>query len=395
MNREEKINLSALIVLVGFCISVFYHYTIKIYFGLTYPFNTFLFRPAARFSDFTDLYNLALDPNGIWGFPMSKVTLYPFTLLPVKLGLIVFLLSFLSFFIYCCISKIVTKSKIESWRNIFIFTCLSYPCLFAIDRANNEMIIFVLLYLFVFFYNKIPMISTVLLSIAISMKVFPAVFSVLLFSERKWKSLIILIIISLFLIITCLWLQGTGVNGFIKGASKLSNYNKIYVYGNEGLFFGNSIYGALKYFYIQFISASNLLDFNNFVAKPYLWGVLILFSGVAYYIIKIETVFWKKVALLVFCFNMFPYVSADYKLLQVFIPFFCFVNYNFQERFDYIYTILFSSLFIPKAYYHLPAYPEASISIVLNPLIMLLFSMLIIISGIKSRKKCGRHPSEG
>ena len=64
----------------------------------------------------------------------------------------------------------------------------------------------------------------------------------------------------------------------------------------------------------------------------------------------IETDFWKKVSLLVFIMLLFPYTSADYKLLHLFIPIVLFINNKKEEKNDLIYTILFALLLIPKNY---------------------------------------------
>lgn len=385
LDREQKINLSALIVLLGFSVSTGYHYATGVYFHAGFPFNSFLFRPEARFSDFTDLYRRVLDAEGLWGFPLNKFIVSFFTIFPVNWALALFLSFFIVLFVYCCSKNIMmTSNLLSSCQNVFIFTCLSYPCLFAIERANIESILFALIYFFIFLYHTHPRLSIVFLSVAVAMKAFPAVFGVIFFSDRKWKLFGSWIFISLGILLFCLWMEGIGGEGFFRSAHHLVEYNKTYVYGNEGFYYGNSIFGAIKYLYATYWGLFD--DFIPRLIQPYLFGTLLYFFVIAYYIIKFETVYWKKVALLVFCADLLPYVSADYKLLHIFIPFFLFVNYEVPDRYDCIYSILFSSLFIPKAYHHLSAYPEASISVLLNPAIMLAFSFLIIIQGMQEKK---------
>jgi tetratricopeptide (TPR) repeat protein len=52
------------------------------------------------------------------------------------------------------------------------------------------------------------------------------------------------------------------------------------------------------------------------------------------------------------------------------------------SRFDKIYAVIFGLLFIPKNYYNLPVLPEANFSVVLNPLLMIVFIVLIMVESV-------------
>lgn len=54
-----------------------------------------------------------------------------------------------------------------------------------------------------------------------------------------------------------------------------------------------------------------------------------------------------------------------------------------QSYYDYIYAFLFAGLFIPKSYFHLPVLPEISISVLVNPLLMLGLIGLIVVEKMK------------
>jgi hypothetical protein len=90
--------------------------------------------------------------------------------------------------------------------------------------------------------------------------------------------------------------------------------------------------------------------------------------------------FWQQVALLVCAMNLLPFVSADYKLLYLFLPLFLFINEPDAGRLDKIYCLLFGLLLVPKAYGHLVKLPEAHWGILINPLLMVCLVVAIILS---------------
>ena len=75
MNKQAKIPVLSLIVIVGFAVSVGYHYVQGVYLGRPYPQNTFLFDPAERFGDFSDVLRDGHTLNPYLQFSSAQ---YPF-----------------------------------------------------------------------------------------------------------------------------------------------------------------------------------------------------------------------------------------------------------------------------------------------------------------------------
>ena len=384
MSKLKKIEIISIIIIAGFFFAVFYHYILGIYWGLSYPYNTFLFRPNDKFMDF---FNMLLSPylNGkliIIQFPFGQRLTQLFTLMPAKVGFAVFITIFLSFFIYVNYSNLHTSIKEQTIKNVFVFSFLTYPFLFVVDRANIEIFVFMFLYLFIFFYEKQKIIiSIIFLSCAISMKLFPAVFIMLLLSDKKYKEAIYTIL--LVIIITMggyLSYNGNLFDNIQTHMSRLSGYSIGYAILNEGLYFGNSLWGPVK----LMIIGSGIKCTPALATKVYSISVMILFAFISVYIIFKEKIFWKKIALLVFSMNLFPFVSGDYKLIHIFLPLFLFINYENEERFDLLYSILFGLLLIPKAYVHYRVNPEITSSIIISPLLMAFFTIVIISQGLSA-----------
>lgn len=384
MTKLQKIDMTSIIIIAGFSIAVYYHYILGTYLGLTYPYDTFLFRPNDKFMDF---FNMLASPyvNGqlfLTQFPFGQRLAQSFTIFPPKIGLVVFFTIFISFFLYVNYSNLKTSIKEQTIKNVFVFSVITYPFLMVVDRSNIEVFVFIFLYLFIHFYRKQQtLISVAFLSCAISMKLFPAVFVVLLASDKKYKEILYTFLLVM-LISVCGYFsyEGNLIHNIILHLNGLNRYTGIYAIGNEGLYFGHSLWGVVK----LIIIGSNIQCPATLATKAYSISVLILFAFVSLYIVFKEKVFWKKIALLVFSMNLFPFVSNDYKLIHIFLPLFLFINDENNDRFDWLYVVLFGLLLIPKAYVHYHLNPEITSSIIINPLLMAFFIIFIMRDGLST-----------
>jgi hypothetical protein len=277
---------------------------------------------------------------------------------------------------------------------------MSYPFLFTIDRANAELYTFLFLCGFAYFYNSLnhykSLFALICLSLAIAMKPFPAIFLVLLASEKKWKNILYVIIFAILItIFSMMCFQG----GFLENIQGLRRnqamFVKNYAIGSQGWPYGVSLFGLIKVitgFILKVCSHLGLasdtqqvfFDLVSLLLKPYSLLSLIIVGLVSLYILNKEKILWKKLALLVFVMAVIPPTSADYRLLNLFIPLAFFINESRSSKFDLAYLILFGLLLIPKNYFIIPAMTDMglSIGVIINPLLMLIFGFLIIKEGL-------------
>lgn len=398
MTREKKIKIFVFIILIGFIVSVFYHYVLGEYFGKSYPSNTFLFTPSDRLMDFINVYNSG---SSVY-FPFGNLIINFFCLIkPLKLSLILFLSLSIVTIAYYFWKNLQGKCQIDSISNTLVFTFFTFPVLFLIDRANFESFVFIFLCLFVYLYQRGKINYAIIpLSFAIAMKLFPAVFLVLLFSDRKYKQIIWTTILVLILTLFSSWLLNGGIIEYFSQLANNANfYQENYVIGNGGFDFGHSLFGLFK----CVMYSINLGFIIPYLMKPYSILVLVLASFISIYIIYIEKDLWKKIALLVFTMCLLPHVSADYKLIYLFIPIFVYINtksddpqfaivtkkkfFKNGDFLEYIYVIIFGLLLIPKNY---RLFVNIYDGVYLDPILMLLLAFFIIrsgISGVNPEKK--------
>ncbi|MCU0666208.1 MAG: glycosyltransferase 87 family protein [Candidatus Omnitrophica bacterium] len=394
MNKKEKISLLSLIVLLGFSIAVFYHYFFGTYLGNGYPVNTFLFRPRDCFSDFTSMFFSMADYNPYLGMPpTSTQTMLPFLfaieyifiILKPFFSFLIFLFSFLAIFAYIVHKNIKMGEKASDFMNMFVICFLSYPFLLSVDRLNIEVLCLFALYFSISSYaNNKFWFSAVLLGLAISMKPFPAVFILLFLSDKKYRQ--VLLILGMVFVLNFVALasfKGAIGANWERFVFNLGLYKQAYVIGNEGLYFGHSLFGFLK---TILVIAQKRFQLPYFVS-PYMAFSLVCAGFIALYVLIVEKTFWKKILLLVCCMELFPYVSGDYRLMYFYIPLLFFINAPGNKLFDRAFIILFALLLIPKNYWRYALEPELSLSVLVNPIIIVSLLILSIVSSVKKQKE--------
>jgi len=365
LDRKRKIEFLSLFTLAGFSLGVIFYYI--------FLNNPFLFIPQDRFNDFFNVlkWNQYLpaepSPNRSY-FPFTYIIINVFNLIrPEILSLFVFTIVFFYFFIKYSLKNTKTEDKVVDCKNVFIFSFFSYPVLFLIDRANFESFVFIFLSLFIYFYqNKKILIGALFLSLAISMKLFPAVFIILFLSDKKYKeaayTVIFTVIISLS---SLLFLTGSLTDNIQRMLLNMKLFNLVYAVRGLGFDYGHSLFGVLKFFVYYFhmnVTIEELLS-------PYLIFVFVFFTFLAVYVIYYETEFWKKVTILTIAMCLFLYVYR---------------NTDKKEKIDILYVILFSLLLMPKNFRFIIKYDFYS-GVLIDPLIMLILLFDIINSLPKTR----------
>lgn len=400
--QNRKVTIVATIIVVGFVMAAFYHYFLGTYLGLGYPFNTFLFAPGDRFNDFYNNYRqITLTGRGVF-LPEHGLSNYLFFLPSLfsfhsqALAYVFYAGIFLVYLLcynynYLKIISPADGREVNRIRDTFIFTFMTYPVLFVIDRGNQEMYIFIMLSLSIFFYYREKhLISALLLGLAVHIKMYFAVFLLLYLADKKYRE--IRIVIYLFIILPFLaslidnWLfpavQFSGSTfAFLKTAASSDNwYNNLYVLGDDGAAYCSSLYGALKailYFLFPDIRGGSLPVYRLFGAY---FPVSLLCAGIiALYILFIEQEAWRRVALATFSLILFPFVTADYRLIMLFIPMWMFIHSEQRSKYDALYATLFGLLLIPKDFYIIRR--NISISVIINPLLITAFMISLVREG--------------
>jgi hypothetical protein len=394
MDKETKIRLIVVIVLFGFVCSVFFHYIEGVYLNLPYPHNTFLFNPFDRFSDFNVLYDVMqfrspyVGPNASAQYPLLNFIFLGMGLLPRIASLVIYMSLFIYVFLIFTILFTFPENPKKHISEIFILSFLTYPFLFTIDRGNLECLVLISLLAFIYSYQKKKyLLSTVFLSFAIAMKLFPIVLVVLYLSDKKYKEIILTgVFTGLLTIISLLFFKGGFLQNLlhIAGGANLVYLNR-FLGGDLIVQRGVSLFTLIKIFFIE----ANLLpkvDMSKFLGI-YIKTAIVVGLFLAAYVVFLEKEFWKKISVLVIAMLLLPQVSADYKLIHLFVPLFLFINAPRQSRLDWVYLALFGLLLIPKDYFLLSKVvsdvaQDISISVIINDVALMTMLLLVMGTGV-------------
>jgi hypothetical protein len=390
MDKARKVSIISAIVIAGFALSVGYHYWQGAYAGRAYPYNTFLFLPSAYSSDFTDVVRegASLDPYRQYGsaqYPLLVIVGYVFSLIPNH-SYPIYLLLLGSLFFALSAALLWFDNWWTSVTHIFIIAFLSYPFLFAVDRGNFELLVSVCLLAFVFFFTrKHYLVSAVALSFAVALKFFPVVFLVLFLRERKYREAIASLVASAVLTLASLLLLKGGLAANAPYLLHGSN-----LLGDNYVQRGVSLLTLLKI--ISFESGLfQGIDPTRFL-RYYVLGASLAGVLMCAYVWARERVLWKQTAVLTSAMLLLPHISADYRLLHVFVPLYLFVNCKTRSKLDALYLSLFGLLLIPKDYLYLskvvsdvPGAHDVSIAVPANIVILVAMTLLVVISGLIRR----------
>lgn len=413
-SRRTKIEYLSFWIGLGFFTAVAFHYINAFYGSKVYPENTFLcYGLGQQFKDFYDtlLIDQFLDPyySSVYRgeyFPFSYVFFYPLTWLDKNLSLTIYYLTFFIGYIYFLkrycwlkngksidnqgVARVYAGSHI--WYNLLhlgILGFLTYPLLFAFERGNIEIFLFLLLIGFISCYQRGYLRTSYLfLSVATAFKLYPIVFCVLLWSDRRYKETFIVISLVLLLeLLSMLLFQHSLKENWqtfkliMHGMSNHCTLEK-----DKCVQYSVSLWGLIKTAY-AFFAPEKILTLKKL--HFYFYSTVLFSALIAGYVIFIEKLFWKKVALLTFCMLLFPVVSYDYKLLHLYLPLFLFLQCK-PARYDLLYATFFVLMFIPKNY---ASISEGHIGLesVSGPLLCTLMAIVIISQGVwvfwQSRKE--------
>jgi hypothetical protein len=357
------------------------------YLGKPWPANTFLHSPdvLARFYDFLLVVRQSanLDPfgediGGFAGSPFGQLVGYLFSLIhPAFLRLPIFLGSF-----FIAFTAIVNHylSGLKSWPAyryalaVFAIVFLTYPVLFAVDRANMDLLVVPCLFLFAHTYEKGRWkTSTLFLALAIALKPYTAIFTVVYLFDRRFRDGLLVIFNAALLTILSLSIFKDGLlvetHKYLNALTNAADYLSV---GNQQVF-TSDLYTLLT---IIARAIGDLLNAQTYlpehaafrIAYPVLAGIAAIYFIV--HLWKQPQPLWKTMAVLTILVVLLPINTHDYRLTYLFVPMLMYLASGDRPRHAILIVILWGLLLVPKNYCALWEPPQ-NIGMVINPLLLI------------------------
>ena len=378
--------------------------------GLQYPYSTFLIWPTERFGDLfrgVDGFGIVDTWEGIQNdfkyfehlLPLSATCYFIIAKLIFLLGnkyVTLFLVYLIAIEFIIQISK-----KSGNTNRIILLALFSYPMIFAMDRGNIAIFVFLLL-LFALTTDNIVL-STLAIAVATSMKITPVIFIVPVLLSRqlslKWVVSSVLLLFAWIGIVNFLVIQFNGnfipprvfdLNVLLSGP--LNSYDKNHVSSMQGLGFGSSLFMPLLYLATKF-------HFPVEIKSHVVAFIVYLVIGACLFAKKdiiptFHRMLERKNMLFVTCisFVLLMPVTGDYYLLVLLIPLLVYP----KTTFSFGYLLMYGLLLGPKNIFFLKPTDflgniDISLQVFINPilLLLLLFGEFLLIPSIKRDQLSG------
>ena len=399
----RRIRFCRIFLAAGFILGVAFCVFYGVFLGRGYPFSTFLFRPLDRFQDFFGVLRMTADRNPYQirtvvnvfehspveasnYFPFTHLLLYPFTLINNYMSLLIYSLCIIGFSALMSattLGKGLSESFGQRFLNVTVFTMMSYPLLFTLDRGNIEGIIFVFLscaaWLYLSGHSKW---AAACIGIAASIKGFPILFLVLFVKERRWKELIIGLAVPVCLTLTALFfLEGGVFENLILLRDALRNFGDSLLVKYNGIAYGISLFGMVYTCWIILHQAFMDLDALRPIFTIYnvVAGIILLVAVV--YILFSRLEFWKSWFVMVAALQLLPFPSYDYKLIHTLVPMFLLIRSGKETRWTRAYLAFLCLIIVPKGFWIL--FNDVRCGTIVNPLLILTVCIMIAVEQYK------------
>lgn len=358
------------------------------YLGTGYPYNTFLYRQSVQFDDFTRFnthFRLWISEGLVKGTPLNHAgekyeaideylfkTHPPITYSPTATYGYTFFhflyptepvhLYLLSVFMMACIAALILGYRLRHspvakmfWITIVLTMLTSYPLMIELDRANIEGLLWIFLLLgTISFINNRFLLAGVLFAIATSMKLYPGIFLLLLIHKGRYKEFVI----SIFFLLWIFSFSAYELSGSI--SCTLNAISDGLLWTRDSIMLGKMNLGqdiSLFAFIKQILFT--IQPQMNIISVYYLYFLIISVGFTVGYVLKIYYLpFLNQLSIFTIAILLFPFISMDYKLLHLTIPwgvFIVFLAYDakstgFTTKQALHILISFAILFTPQTY---------------------------------------------
>jgi Glycosyltransferase family 87 len=398
--------LVALIVLVGTSVSIAYHYVMGAYLGLGHPWSSFLFLPKDHFMDYFNVYRDAqefrpgVSSNMVYS-PLLHLIMTALNAMPAWVGFAAMTAAFvatLTALLWKWTMRLI-GSPIVRAMCVATLGLLAYPVLFALDRGNLEMLVFIMLaaFFYLYYWRRSPY-AWVALSLAVAAKYYWVTLVVLLLLDRRIRQAVACAVgavaVTVSSVVVIALLSGYGVTGVFG-----SLYTTLagHVDGTGGLGIaanGHSLWGSV----IWIIHWSDYPFYLLSVQRMYLLGAVVIMLLVIRRLLRGDFADWQKATALVACTLVLPFESRDYTLVHLLLPLSLFAATWHTGRRAWVSAVLFGLLLIPLDYYYFVFdYWRSNVStaVLAYPLLLLGLVVVALWDGkVGDASRAGQLPDE-
>jgi len=393
---SHKLRIALLIMAAGLLASIAFHLYQGYGLGRGYPYNTFLFRPEARFTDFYDVLTSTRnwDPYSTWSlyFPFTYVIFRPVELMPWGVALAAFFLTSLGG-LWRWLTSLLQPTLASRSRAALagaLLLGLAYPVLFCLDRGNIELGLFLLVAGFLTCaWRRRYWTSIAFLVPAMCIKLYPAVLLALFLRRGRFKYAAVAGAACAVITFICLTtFQHSWREDLALWQRQLALFRHRYLILNGSMAGSANLWNPVKLVLFNTVDLAtegeeNVIAVRTLIARVehalplYSLSMAILALLVTFHVSVVEREYWRKVVLLLLFMVMAPPGGADYKMVYLVGVLAAMIALPTRRRADLTIVALLAIVLIPKKFVFSPNIvsdslaADVSLAVLLNPTLML------------------------
>lgn len=289
----------------------------------------------------------------------------------------------ISMLMYSAIAGIIAmswKGRIVEKVTFISLMFMSAPFIFLAERGNIIIVALIFSMIFIAFkdseFKWARELAYISLAIAAAIKIYPALFGLLLLKDKKWSAAVRCVIYGLVLFTLPAFLFG-GIPCFIQIARNTVNAFSIL---NQGIMYRVGAVNSLQYGLGWLFKVLNI-PFGTYTLSCLFSFLLFTLSIVSIFYLKRD---WKPVAIVSLLTILVVQISYIYALIFMIIPLILFLNERGKAKpMDYVYLSLFIATFAPVKFIG-PIYRIGDITLsgILERSAVLLMLCLLALEGL-------------
>jgi hypothetical protein len=412
---REKLRVTLWILGLGTLIAWAWHGWQGWGLGRGYPFNTYLYVPKVRFSDWismvavghsADPYTLPL----VFYFPATYPIMRVMGWMGNQPSLWFYLLTAIggALVLQWRVLRDVVPGWVARACAVAILAIGSYPFVFCCDRGNMEIWMALLVGGALLFCRRLQFWpATALISVTILLKLYPILLLTLFFRRRHWRYIVVPGAACFLLGVLSLASFTSPISGSLAlWKQNMTVYNFLYVIGNGGLAGSACPWNEMKIFLLSAdhfglikLQSAVIPVIGDHYAPVLIWlspiyselfiaGMLAVVAFSALF----EREFFRRAILLLLVVTMTAQVGADYKLIWVHVALLVAILLPTRRRFDLAAVILMALVLVPKKEIYLTYlgksdshYADISFGVAINSGLILAALTLLMIDAWRER----------
>lgn len=322
--------------------------------------NTWLLSQYPRFNDFFQVYEIlrSFNPYGIQNGnypPLGYWLVAPFIWMNEYAALFTMIGLTVGFIAWWSYRSFTAGLPIFGRMLVIVIVLCSLPVSFAVDRANVDLLIFILIALGIAAVERLrPTLAAACIGVAAAVKIYPIAYLLVFLRGRRLRYMTLgIVIAALATILSFSLLRNNfmqNVDGFRSAYSALQTQ---LAGGVNATYFNASIPGWLQGIGYAVDGGHGLQLVQNALRPLVLPVEAVAGLILAAYLRWHEQSLWRAVTLITTFFLLFSTLSYYYELLFVFIALALFVRHARPSRTAIVIAVLFGLTLAPHAYFYL------------------------------------------